>query len=57
MLVTLNPAYFNKAISKTAPQFISVELRIQGNSAVAVKAYNDFKANLNLSKLQFLLVK
>lgn len=57
MFVTLNPAYFNKAISKTAPQFISVELRIQGNSAVALKAYNDFKATLNLSKLQSLLVK
>ena len=55
--VTFNPAYFNKTISKTAPQFISVELRIQGNSAVALKAYNDFKANLNLAKLQSLLVK
>lgn len=57
MFVTLNPAYFNKTISKASPQFISIELRIQGNSAVALKAYNDFKANLDLSKLQTLLVK
>jgi len=49
--VILNPSYFNKSISKAAPQFISVELRIQDTSAFALKAYNDFKANLNLDKL------
>lgn len=57
MLVTLNPAYFNKTISKTAPQFMSVGLEIQGVSAVALKAYNDFKAKLDLEKLKLLLVK
>lgn len=57
ILVTLNPVYFNKTISKTAPKFMSVELRIQGNSAVALKAYNDFKTNLDLRKLQSLLLK
>ena len=57
MLVTLNPAYFNNTISKTAPQFISVELRIQGDSAVALEAYNDFKSNLDLEKLKSLLAK
>lgn len=55
--VTLNPAYFNKTVSKTSPQFISIELRTQGNSAVTLKAYNDFKANLDFEKLQSLLVK
>ncbi|MEO8713117.1 MAG: hypothetical protein ABI405_13380 [Parafilimonas sp.] len=53
--ITLNPEYFSKSTSKIAPQFISVELRIQGNSAVALKAYNDFRANLDLNKLQSLL--
>lgn len=57
MLVTLNPAYFNKTISKTAPQFISIELRIQGGSVVVLKAYNDFKAKLDLEKLKSLLAK
>ena len=57
MLVTLNPAYFNKTISKTAPQFISIELRLQGSSAVALKAFYDFKANLDLEKLKSLLAK
>jgi len=55
--VTLNPAYFNKTVSKTVPQFISIELRTQGNSAVTLKAYNNFKANLDFNKLQALLVK
>jgi hypothetical protein len=55
--VTLNPAYFNKTISKTAPQFMSIQLEIQGGSAIALKAYNDFKANLDLNKLQSLLVE
>jgi hypothetical protein len=57
MLVTLNPAYFSKTISKVAPQFISIELRVQGNSAIALKAYNDFNANLDLEKLKSILAK
>ena len=55
--VTLDPAYFNNTISKSAPQLITVELRIQGNSAVALKAFKAFDANLNFNKLQQLLVK
>ncbi len=55
--VTLNPAYFNKTVSKNSPQFISIELRTQGNNAVTLKAYNDFKSNLDFEKLQSLLVK
>ena len=53
----MNPAYFNKTISKTAPQFMSVGLEMQGGSTFTLKAYYDFKANLYLSKLQSLLVK
>lgn len=49
--ITLNPAYFNKQISKTAAQFISVELRMQGSNSTVVKAYQDFKMNFNFSKL------
>ena len=55
--VTLNPAYFNKSVSKATPQFISIALRTQGNSAVTLQAYNDFKANLDFKKLEFLLAK
>ncbi len=56
-LVILNPDYFNKTISKAAPQFISVELRIQDGSPVTLKALNSFEANLDFDKLQHLLVK
>ena len=56
-LVTLNPDYFNRTISKSAPQFISVELRTQGNSPTTLKAFNDFEKNLDLEKLQQILVK
>jgi len=55
--VMLNPAYLNTTISKAAPQFLTVEIRIQGGSAVALKAFNDFEANLDLKKLQDMLVK
>jgi len=56
-LVILNPAYFNRTLSKTAPQFISVEMRIQDDSPVTFKAFNAFEANLDFDKLQKLLVK
>jgi hypothetical protein len=55
--VTLNPAYLNNTISKAAPQFITVELRIQGNSAVVLKAFNDFEANLDFKIKQDMLAK
>ena len=57
MLVTLNPAYFNKMISKTAPQFIAIEIRIQGGGPVELKAYNDFISNIDFEKLKSLIVK
>ncbi len=56
-LVLLNPDYFNRIVSKSAPQFISVELRTQGNSPSTLKAFNDFETNLDLEKLQQMLVK
>ena len=56
-LVILNPAYFNSTVSKTAPQFISVELYKQDRGQVTLKAFNDFEANLDFKKLQDMLVK
>lgn len=53
--VIINPAYINHAVSTTAPQFMSVVLRTQGNSPVTLKGYNDFKANLELDKLRAFL--
>jgi hypothetical protein len=49
--VTLNPAYFNKQVPKSAAQFISVEIRRQGSNSTVEKAYQDFKTNFNLGKL------
>ena len=49
--VTLNPAYFDRKVSKTAAQFISVEIRMQGSNSTVTKAYQDFKANFNFGKL------
>ena len=57
MLVTLNPAYFSKTISTTAPQFICIELRRQSGGAAELRAIKTFKNNLDFSKLQSLLVK
>lgn len=56
-LVTLNPAYFSKTVSKVPPQFISIELRIQGGGATELRASKAFKTNLDMSKLRSLLVK
>jgi hypothetical protein len=55
--VILNPAYFNPSISKTAPQFISIALREQGNSETIQNAFNVFESNLDLDRLQKILVK
>jgi hypothetical protein len=53
----LNPAYFNKNISKETPQFISIEIRMQGGNATELRAVKDFKANLDFNKLKGLLAK
>lgn len=53
--VFLNPAYFNRTVSITAPQFICVELRVQTNDAVTLKAFTDFEEALDFKKLQSLL--
>lgn len=55
--VIINPAYFNKTISKDAPQFISMELRIQGGDATELRTVKAFKTNLDFSKLKELLAK
>ena len=57
LFVILNPGYFNKTISKEAPQFISIELRIQGGDATEISAVKAFKTNLNFNKLKELLAK
>ena len=57
LCVILNPAYFNRTASKTAPQFICIELRGQTNDAVTVKAFTSFEEALDFKKLQSLLVK
>jgi len=57
MFVTLNPTYFNKTISKAAPQFISIEIRMQGGDATELRGSKAFKTNLDMNKLQSLLVK
>ncbi len=55
--VFLNPAYFNRAVSKTAPQFICIELRVQTSDAITLKAFTNFEAAIDFKKLQSLLVK
>lgn len=55
--VIVNPAYFNKTISKEAPQFISIELRMQGGYATELRAVKAFKTNLGFKKLKELLAK
>jgi hypothetical protein len=55
--LTLNPACFNNTLSKSAPQFISIELRTQGADATVLKALRVFETNLDLDKLQALLAK
>jgi hypothetical protein len=57
LFVILNPDYFNKTISKEAPQFISIELRIQGGNATELRASKAFKTNLDFKKLKELLAK
>jgi hypothetical protein len=55
--VIINPAYLNAKLPKAAPQFVCIEIRAQTNDGVTQKAYNDFKAKLDLDKLQSLLAK
>ena len=55
--VFLNPTYFNRAVSITAPQFVCVELRVQTNDEVTLKAFTNFEEALDFKKLESLLAK
>ena len=52
-----NPVYFNRIITKTAPQFITMELKLQDGTSTTLKAFKDFEKNLDLDKLKSFLVK
>ena len=55
--VILNPVYLNKTISKEVPQFISIELRIQGGDITELRAAKAFKIKLDFNKLKGVLAK
>lgn len=52
-----NPAYFNQTIAKTAPQFITIELKLQDAHPTTIQAFKDLEKNLDLEKLKSFLVK
>ncbi len=54
--VTINPVYSDKT-NATAPQFIIVQTAINGRSAISLSGKKDFEDNIDLKKLQALLVK
>lgn len=57
ILIKPNPAYFNKKLPKSSPQFISVVIRGDEKHPLLGKAMNELQQNLNFTQLKSMLGK
>jgi hypothetical protein len=57
VLIKPNPAYFNKKLSRSSPQFISVTLVGNGKDPIAARAMTDIMTAVDFSLLKNMLAK
>jgi hypothetical protein len=57
ILVKPNPAYFNRSLGRSVPQFISVEIRVNPKDVVAARFSDDIQSAINFDYLKSFIGK